>query len=161
MTIRLMYALCLLFGGRCMVGIAHVSHYAPELGGVNCQKPCDQDGAGRPIQYGVHAACDRPAYNSRVYMEDIGWRRCWDTGGAIDGFDVDVAIPSSECEWVPYEWEGETRLWCANWRSGERLALWVATRPVEGNEVTRKQWDRFERWAEWARKQGRHAEVWH
>lgn len=125
---RLAYLLCLLLGDGCMYGEAHVTTYAPELGGVNCMEPCDRDAALRPVVYGLTAACDPRLWDARVYIEDVGWRQCRDTGGAIQGLDIDIAIPASECEWVPYEWRGETRLWCHHGFNGERRAIWLLPR---------------------------------
>lgn len=125
--IRLMYALCLLFSpGRCVYDQAHVTHYCPELGGVNGMPPYDITASGRIVEPGVTAACGSEfPFGTRTYIQDVGWRTCWDRGGAILGHDIDVLIGLEQCQWIEYQWEGETRLWCANWRSGDRPALWV------------------------------------
>lgn len=124
---RLVFALCLLFGHKCKFAVSHTTHYCPELEGVNGEFPYNITASGHEVEPGVTAACGpKFPFGTRVYLEGVGWRTCWDQGGAIIGYDTDILIGLEECEWVPYEWQGETLLWCANWRTGEREAVWMS-----------------------------------
>ena len=88
------YLFCIASGGQCMyVENAHVTEYAPELGGHNCQEPCDLTAFMTPLIYGETAACGPSIpYGTRVYIEGVGWRTCQDRGGAIDDDEVDIAV---------------------------------------------------------------------
>lgn len=93
-TAMVIYLFCLANGGHCaFVDAAHVTEYSPEMGGINCQEPCNLTGYLTPIEYGVTAACGRNMpYGTRVFIDDVGWRTCQDHGGAIDDDEVDVAV---------------------------------------------------------------------
>jgi hypothetical protein len=88
------YLLCVANGANCLyVQDAHVTEYVPELGGHNCEEPCNMTAFMTPILYGETAACgpDIP-YGTRVFIDSVGWRTCQDRGGAIDNDEVDVAV---------------------------------------------------------------------
>ena len=94
----ILYLLCVVSGGECLyVEDARVTEYVPELGGLNCEEPCDKTAYMTPVLYGETAACgpDIP-YATRVYIQDVGWRVCQDHGGAIDNDEVDVAVRPDE-----------------------------------------------------------------
>jgi 3D (Asp-Asp-Asp) domain-containing protein len=97
-TALIIYLFCVVNGGNCLyVKDAHVTEYAPELGGHNCQEPCDKTAYGTPVLYGETAACGpNIPYGTRVYIEEVGWRACQDRGGAIEDDEVDVAVRSSD-----------------------------------------------------------------
>ncbi len=92
------YLFCIANGGNCvLVEDAHITEYAPELGGHNCEEPCDKTAYMTPIIYGETAACGpNIPYGTRVYIEKVGWRTCQDHGGAIDDEEVDVAVRPDE-----------------------------------------------------------------
>jgi hypothetical protein len=88
------YLLCVANGASCLyVQDAHVTEYVPELGGHNCEEPCNMTAFMTPILYGETAACgpDIP-YGTRVFIDGVGWRTCQDRGGAIDNDEIDVAV---------------------------------------------------------------------
>ena len=66
-----------------------LNSYDPELGGINCQEPCDEFGSGmkvQPYHYGNVAACPVLWRGLVVVVEDERWRGrypCVDSGGAI------------------------------------------------------------------------------
>lgn len=90
---RILFLICLISGGSCLfVPAAHITEYAPELGGINCLAPCDLTAYLEPIRYGETAACGPSIpYGTQVYIESVGWRTCLDRGGAIDDQEVDIA----------------------------------------------------------------------
>lgn len=90
----IVYMMCILNGGTCLfVEQAHVTEYAPEMGGNNCEDPCDMTAYMTPVIYGETAACGpNIPFGTQVYIEDVGWRTCQDRGGAIDDNEVDVAV---------------------------------------------------------------------
>ena len=92
------YLFCLANGGACtFVADAHVTEYAPEMGGHNCEEPCDKTAYLTPVIYGETAACGpNIPFGTRVYIEDVGWRTCQDHGGAIDDDEVDVAVEEED-----------------------------------------------------------------
>jgi 3D (Asp-Asp-Asp) domain-containing protein len=92
------YLLCVANGANCLyVQDAHVTEYVPELGGHNCEEPCNMTAFGTPILYGETAACGpNIAYGTRVFIDGVGWRTCQDRGGAIDDDEVDVAVRPAE-----------------------------------------------------------------
>lgn len=92
------FLFCLANGGNCAyVEEARITEYSPEMGGCNCEEPCDRTASMTPIVYGETAACGPGIpYGTRVYIEDVGWRICQDRGGAIDDDEVDVAVRPEE-----------------------------------------------------------------
>ncbi len=122
--IEIAIVLCLAMGGECQAEESRVTVYAPQMGGINCEEPCDVTASGWPVMYGVTVACSPEHMWDWVYLEGIGWRRCLDTGGWITGSDVDVAIPVEECIMVETEY-GEV---CWHPWSDEREVVFVAER---------------------------------
>jgi len=112
MQALLIYLFCFVTSNQCQfVPDANVTVYAPELGGINCQEPCDLTAYSEPLQYGIGAACGLDIeYGARVYIEGVGWRTCNDHGGAINNNEVDILIRASEYP---------------SWMSGERDVVWV------------------------------------
>ena len=112
MNALLIYLFCLAFGSSCIfIPDANVTVYAPELGGHNCQEPCDKTAYQEPLQYGIGAACGLSiGYGTEVYIEGVGWRICNDHGGSIDNSEVDILIRASEYP---------------SWMSGKRDVIWV------------------------------------
>jgi 3D (Asp-Asp-Asp) domain-containing protein len=94
----MIYLFCLVNGGNCLyVEDARVTEYVPELGGTNCEEPCDLTAYMTPVIYGETAACGpNIPYGTQVFIEDVGWRTCQDRGGAIDDDEIDVAVPPDE-----------------------------------------------------------------
>lgn len=88
------YLVCIANGGKCnFVADAHVTEYAPEMGGENCEEPCDQTAYMTPVIYGETAACGpNIPFGTQIYIQDVGWRICQDHGGAIEDDEVDVAV---------------------------------------------------------------------
>ena len=94
-------ALCLLLGAPFEVAESRVTVYAPGLmDSVNCMEPCDLTATMTPATPGIVAACAPDRLGQSVYVEGVGWRECQDTGGAINGTDVDVLIAAEDCYWV-------------------------------------------------------------
>jgi len=112
MNALLIFLFCFVTGSGCIfVPDANVTVYAPELGGINCEAPCDLTAYSLPLEYGIGAACGPSIrYGTKVYIESIGWRVCNDHGGAIDDDEVDVLIRASEYP---------------SWMSGERNVVWL------------------------------------
>ena len=112
MNALLIFLFCFISGGSCQfVESARVTTYAPELSGINCQEPCNLTGYLLPLEYGVGAACGLSIpYNTRVYIEGVGWRVCNDHGGAIDDDEVDILIQAEEYP---------------SWMAGMRDTVWV------------------------------------
>lgn len=98
---------------------ANITVYAPELlDPLNCMEPCDLTAFLAPVVYGVTVACGPELpFNTAVFIEGVGWRRCQDRGGAIDNDEVDIAIALESCFMV----DG----FCAHWFSALRDVLWV------------------------------------
>jgi len=94
------FLFCILQGGNCIYEQeARITEYIPSRGDpINCMGNCTVGAFGYPIEYGVTVACGKDIpYNTDVYIEDIGWFKCQDRGGAIDNDEVDVA--SKELHW--------------------------------------------------------------
>lgn len=96
---------CLLSGGNCIyVPDTHVTQYAPGLGGINCQEPCNLTAWMEPVEYGVTVACGPSVpYGTDVYVDGWGWFECRDRGGAIDDDEIDISVPVDEFSW----WSGD------------------------------------------------------
>ena len=108
-------ALVLLLSSLCpnciYVQDANVTVYSPELGGINCQEPCDLSSYMQPLDYDLGAACGPSVpYGALVFIEGVGMRKCLDHGGAIDDDEVDVLVHAEEYP---------------SWISGERDVIWV------------------------------------
>ena len=113
LAVLIRYLLCVVSGGECLyVEDAHVTEYVPELGGLNCEEPCDKTAYMTPVIYGETVACgpDIP-YATRVYIQGVGWRVCQDRGGAIENNEIDVAVRPEEYLIMGY--------------SGYRKVVWV------------------------------------
>jgi 3D (Asp-Asp-Asp) domain-containing protein len=81
------------FCGGVVVPDAHVTLYAPEMGGINCSGDCTIAAFGNPLDYDVGVACGPSwPWNTPVYVTGFGWKRCQDRGGAIDDDEVDVLV---------------------------------------------------------------------
>jgi 3D (Asp-Asp-Asp) domain-containing protein len=121
-AVLILYLLCVISGDECFyVENARVTEYVPELGGQNCEEPCDKTAYMTPVIYGETVACgpDIP-YSTRVYIQDVGWRICQDHGGAIDNDEIDVAVPPHEYLVMGY--------------SGYRNVVWVLPDGVQLSE---------------------------
>ena len=94
MPTAILFALCLLFGGRCTYHpAARMTEYVPAAGGINCMEPCNITASMEPVQYGLTAACGpNIPFHTRVYTKATGWRTCHDRGGLIGDDEVDVAV---------------------------------------------------------------------
>lgn len=97
---EILLILGLIFSG---VAPAKVTEYAPGLGGINCQEPCNITASGAPVEPGVTAACgpDYP-FGTQVYIPGYGWRTCQDRGGMIENGEVDIAVEVEDLTW----WSG-------------------------------------------------------
>ena len=93
-TALIIYLFCVANGATCLyVEDARITEYAPEMGGNNCEEPCDMTAYMTPVLYGETAACGPSIpYGTRVFIDQVGWRICQDRGGAIDDDEVDVAV---------------------------------------------------------------------
>lgn len=112
MNALLIFLFCFASGRSCQfVESAHVTTYAPELSGINCQEPCNLTGYLQPLEYGIGAACGLSIpYSTRVYIEGVGWRVCNDHGGAINDDEVDILIRAEEYP---------------SWMAGDRDVVWI------------------------------------
>ena len=117
-AVELLLFFCVAFGGDCRYApAAHVTTYAPDLGGINCQEPCNLTAWQEPLRYGIGAACGpNIPYGTVVHISEVGQRVCNDRGGAIDDYEVDILIRGSEHP---------------SWMAGHRSVLWVFPRPFE------------------------------
>jgi 3D (Asp-Asp-Asp) domain-containing protein len=80
-------------------GIYEVTAYtlrASETGGKTPSHPAyGITASGKRVEAGVTIACPRELpFGTRVEIEGVGERVCWDTGGAIKGRKLDLYIPS-------------------------------------------------------------------
>lgn len=95
LTALAVWLFCIASGGDCdFVPQARITSYSPELGGINCQEPCDKTGYLLPLQYGRGAACGLVwDWGTPVYSDVVGdWRFCDDHGGAITNERLDVLV---------------------------------------------------------------------
>jgi len=97
-TALAIYLVCIMTGGTCLFAEgAHVTEYAPLMGGINCQEPCELTASMTPVLYGTTAACGPGIpFGTRVFVDQVGWRTCLDRGGAIEDDEVDVAVLPAE-----------------------------------------------------------------
>ncbi len=80
--------------------VVWTTEYNPALGGINCDQDCSVTASGRPVEYGITAACGPSIQmGTRVVVEGVGERVCYDRGGAITDKNVDIAVT---------EWNGWT-----------------------------------------------------
>lgn len=116
MNALLILLFCFISGYSCKyVESANVTTYAPELGGINCQEPCNLTGYLQLLEYGIGAACGPSIrYGTKVHIEGVGWRICNDHGGAIDNDEVDILIRAEEYP---------------SWMAGKRDVVWLLDSP--------------------------------